>query len=89
MHKQVRQEHHENSPPVLGVSHLGPNELMVDNVSAHRMGGLAVSIVRGVAAYYDEADLIDVQSTTTENGERVRIHVRRSPKSTFDYAGKP
>ena len=77
MHKQVRREHTENSPPVLDVQRLGPNELMIDYVSPRRMGGLAVGIVRGVAAYYDEADRIDVMPTTTEDGERVRIHVRR------------
>ena len=77
MHKQVRQEHTENSPPVLEVSRLGPNELMIDYVSPRRMGGLAVSIVRGLATYYDEADRIDVMPTTTDDGERVRIHVRR------------
>ncbi|MBH8569105.1 heme NO-binding domain-containing protein [Microvirga sp. STS02] len=77
MHKQVRQEHSENSPPVLDVSRLGPNELMIDYVSPRRMGGLAVGIVRGLATYYDEADRIDVMPTTTEDGERVRIHVRR------------
>jgi hypothetical protein len=77
MHKQVRHEHVDNSPPVLEVSRLGPNELMIDYVSPRRMGGLAVGIVRGVAAYYDEADRIDVMPTTTEDGERVRIHVRR------------
>jgi hypothetical protein len=77
MHKQVRREHAENSPPVLDVSRLGLNELMIDYVSPRRMGGLAVGIVRGVAAYYDEADRIDVMPTTSEDGERVRIHVRR------------
>lgn len=77
MHKQVRQEHTENSPPVLEVSRLGPNELMIDYVSPRRMGGLAVGIVRGLVTYYDEADRIDVMPTTTDDGERVRIHVRR------------
>ena len=77
MHKRVRQEHAENSPPVLEVSRLGPNELMIDYVSPRRMGGLAVGIARGVAAYYDEADRIDVMPTTSEDGERMRIHVRR------------
>jgi hypothetical protein len=78
MHKQVRQEHHENAPPVLEVTRLGPNELMIDYVSPRRMGGLAVGIVRGLAAYFDEAERIDVQPTTTEDGQRVRIHVRRT-----------
>jgi hypothetical protein len=77
MHNKVRQEHSENSPPVLDVSRLGPNELMIDYVSPRRMGGLAVGIVRGLAVYYDEADVIDVMPTTSEDGERVRIHVRR------------
>ena len=77
MHQQVRREHAENAPPVLDVSRLGPNELIIDYVSPRRMGGLAVGIVRGLAVYYDEADRIDVMPTTTEDGERVRIHVRR------------
>ena len=59
------------------MSRIGPDELMIDYVSPRRMGGLAVGIVRGVAAYYDEADRIDVMPTTSEDGERVRIHVRR------------
>ncbi|MBD2721026.1 heme NO-binding domain-containing protein [Hymenobacter armeniacus] len=78
MHRQVRQEHAENAPPVLDVTRLGPNELYIDYVSPRRMGGLAVGIVRGLAAYYDEADRIDVMPTTTEDGQRVRIHVRRT-----------
>ena len=77
MHNKVREEHSENSPPVLKVSRLGPNELMIDYVSPRRMGGLAVGIVRGLAVCYDEADVIDVMPTTSEDGERVRIHVRR------------
>lgn len=77
MHQHVRREHAENSPPVLDVNRIGPDELMIDYVSPRRMGGLAVGIVRGLAAYYDEADRIDVMPTTSEDGERVRIHVRR------------
>ena len=77
MHRQVRREHADNAPPVLSVTRLSENELYIDYVSARRMGGLAVGIVRGVAAYYDEADRIDVLPTTSEDGERVRIHVRR------------
>ena len=77
MHRQVRQEHAENAPPVLQVTRLSPDELLIDYVSKRRMGALAVGIVRGVAHYYDEADLIQVEPTTSENGERVRIRVRR------------
>lgn len=77
MHRQVRQEHVENAPPVLNVTRVSPNELLIDYVSKRRMGGLAVGIVRGVAAYYDEADQIEVEPVTSENGEKVRIRVRR------------
>jgi len=78
MHYQVRKQHVGNAPPVLQVTRLNDHELLIDYVSARRMGGLAVGIVRGVAAYYDEADRIDVMPTTSENGERVQIHVRRN-----------
>ncbi|GAB3325032.1 hypothetical protein GCM10027511_33890 [Hymenobacter humi] len=78
MHKQVRKEHADNAPPVLDVTRLGPNELMIEYVSPRRMSGLAVGIVRGLAAYFDEADRIDVLPTTSEEGERVSIHVRRT-----------
>ena len=77
MHKQVRSEHAEHAPPVLVVHRLGPNELTIDYVSKRRMSGLAVGIVRGLATYFDEGDRIDVMPTTSEEGERVRIHVRR------------
>ncbi|MGI4743997.1 MAG: heme NO-binding domain-containing protein [Janthinobacterium lividum] len=77
MHDQVRREHPENSPPVLQVKRLNENELLINYVSPRRMGGLAVGIVRGLAAYFDETDRIDVMPTTSEDGERVQIHVRR------------
>ncbi|MFC7668648.1 hypothetical protein ACFQT0_15680 [Hymenobacter humi] len=51
---------------------------MIEYVSPRRMSGLAVGIVRGLAAYFDEADRIDVLPTTSEEGERVSIHVRRT-----------
>ncbi|RSK34559.1 hypothetical protein EI290_07995 [Hymenobacter metallilatus] len=78
MHRQVRQEHTENAPPVLHVTRVSADELFIDYVSKRRMGGLAVGIVRGVAKYYDEADQISVEPTTSENGEQVRIRVRRT-----------
>lgn len=78
MHRQVRQEHAENAPPVLQVTRLSPDELEINYVSKRRMGALAVGIVRGIAAYYDEADRIVVEPETSENGEQVRIRVRRA-----------
>jgi hypothetical protein len=78
MHFQVRREHPENAPPVLQVKRLNESELLIDYVSQRRMSGLAVGIVRGLAVYYDEAELIDVMPTTSEGGQRVQIHVRRN-----------
>ena len=78
MHVRVRQEHEHNAPPVLKVTRLNENELIVEYMSARRMSGLAVGIIRGLAVYFDEADRIDVMPTTSEEGERVSIHVRRS-----------
>lgn len=78
MHRQVRLQHPENSPPVLNVERLSEDELIIDYVSPRRMSGLAVGIVRGLATYFDEADRIDVMPTTSEDGEQVRIHVRRT-----------
>jgi hypothetical protein len=81
MHRQVRSEHVENAPPVLDVSRISPTELYIDYMSKRRMGALAVGIVRGLATYFDEADQILVEPTTSENGERVRIWVRQIPPS--------
>lgn len=77
MHHKVRQEHSENSPPVLAVTRVSSSEVLIDYVSQRRMGALAVGIVRGLATYFDEADVIDVQPTTSEDGEHVRIRVLR------------
>lgn len=77
-HKEVRRQHPENSPPVLHVKRLNENEVMINYVSPRRMSGLAVGIVRGLAVYFDEADRIDVMPTTSEDGEQVSIHVRRT-----------
>ena len=78
VHFQVRREHPENSPPVLQVKRLNESELLIDYISPRRMSGLAVGIVRGLAVFYDEAELIDVMPTTSEDGQRVQIHVRRN-----------
>jgi hypothetical protein len=79
MHKRVRQEHEHNAPPVLDVRRTGPHELLIEYVSARRMGALAVGIVRGLAVYFDEADRIEVEPTTREDGQHVQIRVRRRP----------
>ena len=77
VHTRVRQEHHEKVPPVLNVRRVTDNEVVVEYVSARRMGALAVGIIRGLAVHFDEADRITVEPTTREDGQHVRIVVRR------------
>ena len=73
----MRQKHIQNPPPVLHVTRLGTNELMNDYMPMRRMSGLALGIMRSLVPYYEETDHINVQSTTSEESERMRIHVRR------------
>ncbi|OON70220.1 heme NO-binding domain-containing protein [Hymenobacter sp. CRA2] len=79
MHRRVREEHEENAPPVLDVRRTGPDEVVVEYVSGRRMGALAVGIVRGLAVYFDEAERIDIEPTTRDDGQHVHIRVRRRP----------
>jgi hypothetical protein len=83
MHHRVRQEHTENAPPVLHVVRQSADELEINYVSQRRMGALAVGIVRGLAIYFDEAERIVIEPETSENGERVRIQVRRQPATSL------
>ncbi|WP_160328186.1 hypothetical protein [Solirubrum puertoriconensis] len=41
--------------------------------------GAFVGIVRGLAAYSDEAERIDIKPTTRDDGQHVHIRVRRLP----------
>lgn len=79
MHRQVRQEHVQNAPPVLAVVRHSVDALEITYVSQRRMGALAVGIVRGLATYFDEADRIVIEPETSEDGERVHIRVQRLP----------
>ncbi|AYA36607.1 hypothetical protein D3Y59_05765 [Hymenobacter oligotrophus] len=77
MHKRVREEHQLNAPPVLSVRRVANDEVVVEYVSERRMGALAVGIVRGLAAYFDEQECIDIEPTTRNDGQHVHIRVRR------------
>ena len=78
MHTRVRAHHPENRPPVLTVERVSEREVRIEYVSPRRMGALAVGIVRGLARYFDEEDVMQVTPTTSENGEHVQIRVRRT-----------
>ena len=77
MHGAVRRDAPGTTPPVLHVTRLGADELEVRYASSRRMGALAVGIIRGLAVYFDEAEHIEVEPLTPEDGEEVIIRVRQ------------
>ena len=75
MHGAVRKLNSAAQPPVLNVSKISDNLIMIDYFSKRRMGSLAVGIIKGIAKYYGEESRIHVEPTTTADAERVQIKV--------------
>jgi hypothetical protein len=77
MHGAVRKLNSSASPPILNVTRINPDKLMVDYYSKRRMGALAVGIIKGIAKYYKEDHEIVVTATSNPNDERVQLIVER------------
>ncbi|HYF04345.1 MAG TPA: heme NO-binding domain-containing protein [Patescibacteria group bacterium] len=77
MHKAARQENPGTQPPVLNAMRVNPSLLIIDYYSKRRMGSLAIGIIRGIARYYHEEDIITITSTTESDAERVQIRVHK------------
>lgn len=75
MHGAVKREDSRTSPPLLLVTKVGTRQLMVDYYSKRRMSGVAVGIIKGVAAYYQESEHVIVSRLTAADEERVQIKV--------------
>ncbi|MCW3077933.1 MAG: hypothetical protein JWO32_2542 [Bacteroidetes bacterium] len=75
MHKAVRKEEHNAHPPILNVSRVHDKLLIIDYHSERKMGSLAVGIIKGIAAYFNEQDQIQVIPLSNPNDERVQIRV--------------
>ncbi len=75
MHGAVRHLNSTANPPILNVTKVGNDILMVDYFSKRRMGALAVGIIRGIARFYNESDKIKVIPLCDPNDERVQIRV--------------
>ncbi len=75
MHAAVKKEDSRASPPLLLVTKKGGRQLMVDYHSRRRMAGVAVGIIRGIARYFHESDLVEVTLLTPADEERVQIRV--------------
>ncbi len=75
MHGAVRKLNSTATPPVLNVTPLYNNILIIDYYSKRRMGALAVGIIKGIAAFYNEADEAIVIAKSDPDDERVQLRV--------------
>jgi hypothetical protein len=75
MHGAVRTEDSRADPPRLLVTKKGSKQLLVDYYSKRRMAGVAMGIIKGIARYYNESDLVQVTCMTAREEERVQIRV--------------
>ncbi len=75
MHGAVRALNSTANPPVLNVSKVNNQLLMIDYYSKRRMGALAVGIIKGIAKYYKEDQDIIITSITNADAERVQIRI--------------
>jgi hypothetical protein len=75
MHGAVRKLNSSANPPILNVNKINDNLLMIDYFSKRRMASLAVGIIKGIAKYYNEEDVVHVRSMTALNDERVQLRV--------------
>lgn len=75
MHGAVKTQDNRTSPPILNVTKQGSKCLIVDYHSKRRMSGVAVGIIKGIANYYNEGDIVEVTRLTPADEERVQIRV--------------
>lgn len=75
IHKAVRIETEEANPPILNISPVSENLIIIDYHSQRRMSSLAIGIIKGIAKYYNEEKEISVKSTTGLDDERVQIRI--------------
>ncbi|GAB3528709.1 hypothetical protein GCM10027443_07040 [Pontibacter brevis] len=75
MHAAVKREDNRANPPMLLVTKKGSKQLIVDYHSRRRMAGVAVGIIKGIAGYFHERDLVEITLLTPVEEERVQIRV--------------
>ncbi|HEX8515949.1 MAG TPA: heme NO-binding domain-containing protein [Bacteroidia bacterium] len=75
MHKAVRKEESSANPPVLNISRVHDQLLIIDYYSKRKLGSLAVGIINGIARFYNETDIVNVIPMSNPNDERVQIRV--------------
>lgn len=75
MHKAVRKQEINASPPVLHVSRVHDKLIIIDYYSKRRLASLAIGIIKGIAKYYQESHRVQVIPITNPQDERVQIRV--------------
>ncbi|AKD04237.1 heme NO-binding domain-containing protein [Pontibacter korlensis] len=75
MHGAVRREDSRANPPKLLVIKKGSRQLIIEYYSKRRMAGVAIGIIKGIAKYFNESDVVDVMQLTPSDNERVQIKV--------------
>jgi hypothetical protein len=75
MHSAVKKLDDRTNPPMLLVTKKGSKQLIVDYYSKRRMSGVAVGIIKGIAKYYNESDIVSVTRLTASDEARVQIQV--------------
>lgn len=78
MHNNVRKLNSTAAPPILQVTKINTDTLMINYYSKRKMGSLAIGIITGIAKYYKEDSNIEIISLTPPDAERVQIKVERN-----------
>lgn len=75
MHKAVRMENQDANPPILNISTVSEKLMIIDYYSRRCMASLAIGIIKGIAKYYNENNVVSVKTTTGPDDERVQIRI--------------
>ena len=75
MHSAVRKNDTRTSPPRLSVSKVSAKLLVIDYYSERRMASVGIGIVKGIAAYFNEAEEVTVKPMTDPDAARVQLRV--------------
>lgn len=75
MHKAVRNEASGANPPVLHISKVNDNTLIIDYYSKRKLASLAIGIIRGIAKFYKESERVQIIPKSNPDDERVQIRV--------------
>ena len=80
MHGAVRKLNSTAHPPVINVSKISDELLIINYLSKRKMSSLTVGIINGIAKYYGEQQRVMVEPMTNSDSENVQIKVHFARK---------